>query len=52
MNNEMTQTCYFRMLVSYFDKLHRRFDKSLQRRNTKMMNYIQPVEMFALQSGK
>ena len=38
---------YFRMLVSFFNELHRRLEDSLQRRNTKM-NYIQPVEMFAV----
>jgi len=32
---------YFRMLVSSFDKLHRRLEDSLQRRNTKVRNYIQ-----------
>jgi len=36
------------MLVSSFDKLHRRLEDSLQRRNTKMRNYIQPVEMLAV----
>jgi len=39
---------YFRMLVSSFDKLHRRLEDSLQRRNTKMRSYIQPVEMLAV----
>jgi hypothetical protein len=36
---------YFRMLVSSFDELHRRLEDSLQRRNTKLRNNIQPVEM-------
>jgi len=36
------------MLVSFFDKMHGRLEDSLQRRNTKMRNYIQPVEMFAV----
>ena len=39
---------YFRMLVSSFDKLHHRLEESLQRRNTKMRNCIQPVEMLAV----
>jgi len=39
---------YFRMLVSSFDKLHRRLEDSLQRRNTKMRNYSQPVEILAV----
>jgi len=36
------------MLVSSFDELHRRLEDSLQRRNTKVTNYIQPVEMLAV----
>ena len=36
------------MLVSSFDKMHRRLEDSLQRHNTKMRNYIQPVEMLAI----
>jgi len=39
---------YFRMLVSSFDELHRRLEDSLQRCNTNMRNYIQPVEMLAV----
>ena len=38
---------YFRMSVSSFGELHRRLD-SLQRRNNKMRNCIQPVEMLAV----
>jgi hypothetical protein len=33
---------YFRMIVSSFDNVHRRLEGSLQCRNTKMRNYIQP----------
>jgi len=43
---------YFLMLVSSFDKLHRRLEDSLQRRNTKTRNYIQPVEMLAVAISK
>jgi len=43
---------YFRMLVSSFDKLHRRMEDSLQRRNTKMRNCMQPVEMLAVAISK
>jgi len=39
---------YFRMLLSSFDKLYRRLKESLQRRNTKMRNCIQPVEMLVV----
>ena len=39
---------YFRMSVSSFDKMHRRLKESLQRRNNKMRNCIQPVEMLAV----
>jgi len=39
---------YFRMFVSSFDALHRRLKESLQRRNSKMRNCIQPVEMLAV----
>ena len=39
---------YFRMLFSSLDELHRRLEDSLQRRNTKMRNYIQPVEMLVV----
>ena len=39
---------YFRMSVSSFDEMHRRLLKSLQRRNSKMRNCIQPVEMLAV----
>jgi len=51
MNYEITENMilnYFRMLVSSFDKLHRRLEDSLQRRDTKMRNCIQPVEMLAV----
>jgi hypothetical protein len=47
-NYEMTQTGvlnYFRMSVSSFDEMRRRLKESLQRRNSKMRNCIQPVEM-------
>ena len=36
---------YFRMSLSFFDEMHRRLKDSLQRRNSKMRNCIQPVEM-------
>ena len=36
------------MLVSSFDELYRRLEDSLQRRNIKMRNCIQPVEMLAV----
>jgi hypothetical protein len=39
---------YFRMSVSSFDDLHRRLKESLQCRNSKMRNCIQPVEMLAV----
>jgi hypothetical protein len=39
---------YFRMTVSSFDEMYRRFKDSLQRRNSKMRNCIQPVEMLAV----
>jgi hypothetical protein len=39
---------YFRMSVSSFDEMHRRLKESLQRRNSKMRNLIQPVEMLAV----
>jgi hypothetical protein len=39
---------YFRMSVSSFDEMHRRLKESLQRRNSKMGNCIQPVEMLAV----
>jgi len=39
---------YFRTSVSSFDKKHRRLKESLQRRNNKMRNCIQPVEMLAV----
>jgi len=33
------------MSLSFFDEMHRRLKDSLQRRNSKMRNCIQPVEM-------
>jgi len=36
------------MSVSSFDEMHRLLKESLQRRNSKMRNYIQPVEMLAV----
>ena len=39
---------YFQMSVSSFDEMHRRLKESLQRRNSKMRNCIQPVEMLAV----
>ena len=39
---------YFQMSVSSLDELHRRLKDSLQRRNSKMRNSIQPVEMLAV----
>jgi len=39
---------YFRMSVSSFDEMHRHLKESLQRRNSKMRNCIQPIEMLAL----
>ena len=50
-NYEMTRTGflnYFRMSVSSFDEMHRRLKESLQRRNNKMRNCIQPVEVLAV----
>ena len=35
---------YFRMSVSSFDEMHRRWKESLQRRNSKIRNRIQPVK--------
>jgi hypothetical protein len=42
---------YFRMSVTSFDELHRRLKESLQRRNSKMRNCIQPAEMMAIAVG-
>jgi hypothetical protein len=39
---------YFRMFVSSFDEMHRHLKESLQRRNSKIRNCIQPVEMLAV----
>jgi hypothetical protein len=39
---------YFRMSDSSFDELHRRLKKSLQRRNSKIRNCIQPVKMVSV----
>ena len=39
---------YFQISVLYFDELHRRLKESLQRRNSKTRNCIQPVEMLAV----
>jgi hypothetical protein len=39
---------YFRMSVSSFDEIHCRLKERLQRRNSKMRNCIQPVEMLAV----
>jgi hypothetical protein len=39
---------YFRMSVSSFDERLRRLKESLQHRNSKMRNCIQPVEMLAV----
>jgi len=39
---------YFRMSVSSFDEMHRRLKESLQRRNSKMRDCIQPVYMLAV----
>jgi hypothetical protein len=39
---------YFRMSVSSFDELHRRLKESLQRRNSKIRNCIQPVKVVAI----
>ena len=39
---------YFRMSGSPFDEFHRRLKDSLQRRNSKIRNCIQPVEMSAV----
>jgi len=36
------------MSVSSFDEMHRRLKKSIQCRNSKMRNCIQPVEMLAV----
>jgi len=47
-DNENMFLNYSRMSVSSFDKLHRRLEDSLQRRNTKMRNCIQPVEMLTV----
>jgi len=39
---------YFRMCVSSSDEIQCRFKESLQRRNSKMRNCIQPVELLAV----
>ena len=38
----------FRMSASSFDEMHRRLKESLHRRNSKMRNCIQPVEMLSV----
>ncbi|CAH1980922.1 unnamed protein product [Acanthoscelides obtectus] len=39
---------YFRMSITSFDELHERLKDSIQRKNTKMRNCIQPIEMLAI----
>ena len=39
---------YIRMSLSSFDEVRRRLKDSLQRRNSKMRNCIQPVEILAV----
>jgi hypothetical protein len=39
---------YFRMSVPSVDEMPRRLKESLQRRNSKMRNCIEPVEMLAV----
>jgi hypothetical protein len=39
---------YFRMSVSSLDELRRPLKENLERRNIKMRNYTQPVEMLAV----
>lgn len=39
---------YFRMSITSFDELHGRIKDSIQRKNTKMRNCIQPVEILAI----
>lgn len=39
---------YFRMSMTSFDGLHGRLKDTIQRKNTKMRNCIQPVEMLAI----
>ena len=39
---------YLRMSVSSLDELHRRLKENLERRNIKMRNCTQPVEMLAV----
>jgi hypothetical protein len=39
---------YFRMSVFSLDELHHRLKENLERRNVKMRNCIQPVEMLAV----
>ena len=39
---------YFRMSISSFDEMDRRYKENLQRCNSKMRNCIQPVEMLAV----
>ena len=51
MNYELTQRSFFnhfRKLVASFDELHSRQKESLQHRDSKMRNCIQPVEMLAV----
>ncbi len=44
-NDEEKFFNYFRMSISSFDELHARLKDNIQRKNTKMRNCIQPVEM-------
>jgi hypothetical protein len=39
---------YFQMSVSSFNEMHHRLKESLQHRNSKMRNCVQPVEMLAV----
>ena len=44
----LNKASYFRTLFPSFEKLHRRLEDNLQRRNTKTRKYIQPVEILAV----
>ena len=47
-NDEEKLLNYFRMSISSFDELHNLLEHHRQRKNTRLKNCIQPVEMLAI----
>ena len=47
-NDEEKFFNYFRMSISSFDELHNLLENHTQRKNTRLRNCIQPVEMLAI----